>query len=221
MLRFSPLGCVSLPLSSTPLPWLISDSLFFRTGFRLSQAFFLFLTCLKFYCITFGQHFLFIQRSLDILQYVRTCPECTGVCAIFSLVSHGPTYPLVGSLVHAVCSWLSHSTGRQHTGSRIASPKGVFTARAGVSKRNSSVTKDSSRIPLVQRDETDLYQLPNPQCLHLQVLCSAPWSKTLYDGLGSANVCPNFNFERSCRLVLQQKFHVQSFNTALRDRVCL
>ena len=31
----------------------------------------------------------------------------------------------------------------------------------------------------------------------------------------------NFDFERSCRLVLQQMFHVQSFNTALRDRLGL
>ena len=37
----------------------------------------------------------------------------------------------------------------------------------------------------------------------------------------AAAVRPNFDFERSCRLVLQQMFHVQSFNTALRDRLGL
>ena len=73
------------------------------------------------------------------------------------------------------------------------------------------------RTQLVHRDETEIVQLLNPHRLHLQVLCSAPWSNTLYDRLGAAAVRPNFDFERSCRLVLQQMFHVQSFNTALRD----
>ena len=116
---------------------LISDSpvFLFRTGFWLSRVF-LFLTCLKFYCVTFSQHFFFSilarQSSVcgpnsnaagDILSNVRTCPECSGVCTIFSLVCHWPTHPSVGSLVAAAYSWLSHSTGCQHTSSRIASPK--------------------------------------------------------------------------------------------------
>ena len=67
-------------------------------------------------------------------------------------------------------------------------------------------------------DETKLVQLLNPHCLHLQVFCSTPWPKTLYDGLGAAAVRPEFDFERSCCLVLQQMLHVQSFNTTLRDR---
>ena len=44
MLRFSPLGCVSLPLSSTPLPWLISDSpvfFFFSDWLPALSGFFL------------------------------------------------------------------------------------------------------------------------------------------------------------------------------------
>ena len=62
------------------------------------------------------------QRSLGILSYVRTCPECSGVGTIFSLVCHWPTHPLVGSLVPAACSCLSHSTDKR-TSSRRASPK--------------------------------------------------------------------------------------------------
>ena len=68
------------------------------------------------------------------------------------------------------------------------------------------------RIQFVQRDETDLCQLLNPHRLHLQVFCSAPWSKPLHDGLGAAAVCPNFNFERPCSLMFQQMFHAQRFN---------
>ena len=71
------------------------------------------------------------------------------------------------------------------------------------------------RIELVQRDETDLVQLLNPHRLHLQVFCSTPWHKTLYDGLGAAAVRPKFDFERSCCLVLQQVFRVQRFNATL------
>ena len=59
----------------------------------------------------------------DILSCVRTCPECVGASTLFSLVPHWPTHPLVGSLVSATHSWLSHSTDYQHTNSRIASPK--------------------------------------------------------------------------------------------------
>ena len=70
------------------------------------------------------------------------------------------------------------------------------------------------RIQFVHRNEAELVQLLNEHRLHLQVLCSAPWSKTLYDGLGAAAVRPNFDLERSCRLVFQQMFYVQSVNTA-------
>ena len=73
------------------------------------------------------------------------------------------------------------------------------------------------RIQLVQRDETDLVPLLNPHRLHLQVFCSASWSKPLHDGFGAAAVRPDFNFERSCSLV----FHVQRFNATFRDRLGL
>ena len=63
------------------------------------------------------------QRSLGTLSYVRTCPECSGVCTIFSDVCHCPTHPFVGLLVLAECSLLSRSTDCQHTNSRIARSK--------------------------------------------------------------------------------------------------
>ena len=74
------------------------------------------------------------------------------------------------------------------------------------------------RIQLLQRDETDLWQLLKPHRLLLQVFCSAPWSKPLHDGFGAAAVRPDFNFERSCSLVFQQMFHAQRFNATFRYR---
>ena len=89
----------------------------------------LFLTCLLHHLqLTFLVQLLLrnslsvvqFQRSLGILSYVRSCPDCSGVCS-FSFVCHWPTHPLVGSLVPAACSWLSRSTGCQHTNRRLSS----------------------------------------------------------------------------------------------------
>ena len=65
------------------------------------------------------------------------------------------------------------------------------------------------RTQIVHQDETELVQLLNANRLHNQVFCSTPWPKTLHDGHRAAAVRPNFEFERSCCMVLQQLFLVQ------------
>ena len=88
-----------------------------------------------FNCITLVHHILFnscfgtplcaarFQDNLGILQCVHTCPKCSVASTLFSYVCRLPTHPLVGLLVSAACSLLSHSTDCQHTDSRIANPK--------------------------------------------------------------------------------------------------
>ena len=90
---------------------------------------------------------------LDVSQ-----ADCSGVCTIFSLLYHWPPHPLVGSLVPAACSSLSHKF--KNCKSQALSPskrltQRVFTALAGVSMRNSSVrsslpTKNSSHPSHIQ-----------------------------------------------------------------------
>ena len=63
-------------------------------------------------------------------------------------------------------------------------------------------------------------------CSTLEPTSSAPpsvslWSKPLHDGFGAAAVRPDFNFERSCSLVVQQEFRVQRFNAIFGDRLGL
>ena len=78
------------------------------------------------------------QRSLRILSYVRTCPECSRVCTVFSHVCHMPTHPFVGSLVPAECSLLSRSTDCQHINSRIARSKSNSSVRSKLADKDSS-----------------------------------------------------------------------------------
>ena len=54
-----------------------------------------------------------------------------------------------------------------------------------------------------------------------ECFCSAPWSKTLNDGLGAAAVCPKYNFEWSRSLIHSQMFHIQRFNATFCHRLCL
>ena len=124
-----------LPLSSTcRLGWDLTHRFYFSSDWLPALSGFLLVLSQVFLhrlWPTFRVQFLLdnspclvqFQRSLGIPSYVRTCPECSGVCAICSLVCHWPTHPLVGSLVPAAYSWLSRSMGCQHTNSRIASPK--------------------------------------------------------------------------------------------------
>ena len=82
------------------------------------------------------------QCSLGILSCVRSCPEFFGAR---THVRHWPTHPLVGSLVPAAHSWLSHPTGCRQKNFKNCKPQAlspsrhltqrVLTAPAGVSKR--------------------------------------------------------------------------------------
>ena len=98
------------------------------------------------------------QHSLDILQYVRTCPKYSVVETLISHVCRFPTHPFVGLLVSTACSLLSHSTDCQHTDSRIANPKHchlpdvsrVFIAPVRVHSRNSFVRSSlSTKTPRI------------------------------------------------------------------------